>query len=93
MDTSPPDPEKRAGVDRMSRRDRAYACWLALRAGFPLVRSTWGVVPETGQVVVDIPRVGVTFAMAAGTEELILAAIEFRFGQDARRRVEGGIGG
>ena len=93
METSPPDPETRAGAARMTRRDRAYACWLALRAGWPLVRSSWGVVHGTGQVVVDVPGLGTTFGFPHRTEEEILQRIEQRFGQDARRRVEGGIGG
>lgn len=89
----PPAPETRAGALQMSRRDRLYACWLALRAGWPMARSTWGVVPATGMVVVEVPQLGATWGLPWGGEDEILAGIEAKFGEDARRRVEGGIGG
>ncbi len=76
----------------MDRVQRAYACWLAIRSGWPINQSTWGVVEETGQVVVEVPRLGTTWGAPFGDVEQVLAAIEAQFGPAQRQRAEGAIG-
>lgn len=77
-----PPEDRRVGASRMGTREKVHACWLALRAGYPINRATWGYIPETDQVVVDVPRLGCTFGVpfAAGTEATLVLIGE-RFGE------------
>lgn len=93
MDVNPSGvPQSREPFAKMTRDQRAYAAWLAIRAGYPINRSTWGAVTATGQVVVEVPRFGATFGIPFGTADVVLNLIEDRYGAAQRKQAEAAVG-
>lgn len=84
-----PDGPNVVGSDGMSSRERAFACWLALRRGWSLEPTRWSYCSDSDQVLVEFRRGGTcTFSVVRYEEEETLSLIEERFGADARRRTE-----
>lgn len=80
------------GVDQMPARARAYACLLALKAGFRIDRRDWSYCSENDNIVVDVPRVGRTWSVVRYGRDEVVAAIGTRWGELTRQRAEEAIG-
>lgn len=92
LNLKPPGGPNVVGFDGMGRRERAFACWLALRRGWELEAARWSYCGDTDQVLVEFERGGTcTFSLVKFEEEQTLALIEERFGADALRRTEEAI--
>lgn len=89
----PPSGPNVCGFDGMSRRERVFACWLALRRGWNLEPARWSYCGDSDQALVEFQPEGTcTFSVVRYEAERTLTLIEESFGADARRRAEEAIG-